>query len=127
MQVKEIIRRQSLLIKNYLIDSEGLSMQSIIDDVALFSSENNEFIPFFGPFLQILWDIGVVDDKAVGKWIENVQNDPDSSYVELLDDPVVQEMKEYINDESEYSEYSEYSSGESDSYSGSESESSRDR
>ena len=38
-----------MLIKNYLIESEGLYMLSVIDYVALYSSENNDFIPFFGP------------------------------------------------------------------------------
>ena len=103
-----------MLLRRFLIGDN--TEVSIIECVAMYAMNVVAFKPFFGLFLQYLWDEKVVGDEAVLMWKEQVEEEGVNE--ELLNDESVKKIVEYLQDsESSDSSYESESSYSESSYS----------
>ena len=140
MEITATLRLQNSLLAKFLIGEN--TQRTIIDDAALYTSQVPEFKPLFGwvcreglmhsIFLQMLWDSNVVSNETVEGWLNDVKEDEESNYAELLEEPAMKKMMEYFDESddsysfdssSDYSEYDDGSESESESASDSASDS----
>ena len=116
LRTKQTIRLHSVLLRRFLIGDN--TEVSIIDCVAMYAMNMVLFKPFFGLFLQYLWDEKVIGDDAILLWKEQVEED--GVNVELLKDESLRKIVQYLQDsESSYDSDSGYSESESSDESGS--------
>ena len=110
LRTKQTIRLHSVLLRRFLIGDN--TEVSIIDYVAMYAMNVALFKPFFGLFLQYLWDEKVIGDEAVLLWKEQVEDE--GVNMELLKDESVKKIVQYLQDsESSYDSDSSYSESDS--------------
>lgn len=124
-RIKKTMQVDGKLLHRFLIGD--LTESSILEYAARYAVAHEGFIPFFGVFVQVLWDEQVVDDEAMMEWSDSVRNnEEESEYKVLLEEEAIKKIINYLQGSDEYdsesgSEY-DYDSG-SESESGSSSES----
>ena len=117
VRTKQTIRLHSVLLRRFLIGDN--TEVSIIDCVAMYAMNVVLFKPFFGLFVQFLWDEKVIGDEALLLWKEQVEEEEVN--VELLKDESIRKIMQYLQDsESSYDSDSSYSESDSSEESDSE-------
>ena len=120
-RIKKTMQVDGKLLHRFLIGD--LTESSILEYAARFAVAHEGFIPFFGVFVQVLWDEQVVDDEAMMEWSDGVRsNEEESEYKVLLEEEAIKKIISYLQGSDEYDSDSE-SGYDYDSESGSESES----
>ena len=110
VRTKQTIRLHSVLLRRFLIGDN--TEVSIIDCVAMYAMNVVLFKPFFGLFVQYLWDEKVIGDEALLLWKEQVEEEEVN--VELLKDESIRKIMQYLQDsESSYDSDSSYSESDS--------------
>lgn len=110
VRTKQTIRLHSVLLRRFLIGDN--TEVSIIDCVAMYAMNMVLFKPFFGLFVQYLWDEKVIGDEALLLWKEQVEEEEVN--VELLKDESIRKIMQYLQDsESSYDSDSSYSESDS--------------
>ena len=124
-RIKKTMQVDGKLLHRFLIGD--LTESSILEYAARYAVAHEGFIPFFGVFVQVLWDEQVVDDEAMMEWSDSVQNnEEESQFKVLLEEEAIKKILNYLQGSDDYDSESgsgyDYDSG-SESGSGSESES----
>ena len=88
VRTKQTIRLHSVLLRRFLIGDN--TEVSIIDCVAMYAMNVVLFKPFFGLFVQYLWDEKVIGDEALLLWKEQVEEEEVN--VELLKDESIRKV-----------------------------------
>ena len=88
VRTKQTIRLHSVLLRRFLIGDN--TEVSIIDCVAMYAMNVVLFKPFFGLFVQYLWDEKVIGDEALLLWKEQVEEEEVN--VELLKDESIRKI-----------------------------------
>ncbi|KAK8790190.1 hypothetical protein WA588_000357 [Blastocystis sp. NMH] len=100
-RIKKTMQVDGKLLHRFLIGD--LTESSILEYAARYAVAHEGFIPFFGVFVQVLWDEQVVDDEAMMEWSDSVQNnEEESQFKVLLEEEAIKKILNYLQGSDDY-------------------------